>query len=277
MWIIGNKSNESNKQILKSLIWITYRSGFPCFANSDMTSDVGWGCTLRSSQMMLANALKREYPEDVIINLFSDYPSLTNPYSIHNMLTHGKCFGKKIGEQYGPNATCIMLKKCNQFNPRNPVDINIQIIENGTIYKDCFIQENWKTTIVFIPLRLGLNDINSEYIESIKKTFELHQSLGIVGGKTGSSFYFIGYENDKLLCLDPHKVQKVNEIKTECPNIKSLNIETIDPTLALGFYCKTYHSFLELCEFKTNLFKVENTKPNYLEKENKEVNEFVVI
>lgn len=274
MWILGKKSNI---EINKSLIWITYRSGFPKISGSDLTSDVGWGCTLRSSQMMLANALKRKYPEDMIIKLFSDYPSLMNPYSIHNMLIHGKCFGKKIGEQFGPNATCTMLKKCNQFNPKNPIDINIHVIEN-TIYKDCFSSQDWKTTVIFIPLRLGLKDINSEYIDSIKKTFELSQSLGIVGGKAGASFYFIGYENEDLLYLDPHKVQKVNEIDTKCPIIKTVKIETIDPTLALGFYCDTYQSFLDLCEIKTNLFTIENMKHNkYFEKENKEEKEFILL
>ena len=43
--------------MIYSQIWLTYRSGFTPLHNSTMKTDMGWGCMIRSLQMMIARGL----------------------------------------------------------------------------------------------------------------------------------------------------------------------------------------------------------------------------
>lgn len=142
--VLGHVFPASHKneflQFVKSLPWMTYRSSFPLLGPHK--SDSGWGCMIRSAQMLVAttclmskyglhllewsNLQRRElklsmntkemgvnpFPqhnqEDYfryyadIISLFQDHPDA--PFSIHKISTLGVQKGIPLGNWFGPNT-----------------------------------------------------------------------------------------------------------------------------------------------------------------------------
>eukprot|EP00282_Hemiselmis_andersenii_P038997 CAMPEP_0169429204 /NCGR_PEP_ID=MMETSP1042-20121227/1744_1 /TAXON_ID=464988 /ORGANISM="Hemiselmis andersenii, Strain CCMP1180" /LENGTH=99 /DNA_ID=CAMNT_0009539443 /DNA_START=22 /DNA_END=317 /DNA_ORIENTATION=+ len=98
---------------MRSRLWFTYRSGLQAITPGGVTTDAGWGCMLRSAQMMFAQAMVvhsmgREWrlPPEVsyealpdayksILSVFADRPDA--PLSIHNIARAGEEVGKKAG------------------------------------------------------------------------------------------------------------------------------------------------------------------------------------
>jgi hypothetical protein len=87
------------------------------------TSDAGWGCMMRSGQMMLAQAFVQYYlgrgfrlpPDDnqmnmytMILNWFLDREEA--PYSIHRIAQAGTLYSKKVGEWFGPSTIAMVLQ-----------------------------------------------------------------------------------------------------------------------------------------------------------------------
>ncbi|KAJ7205872.1 hypothetical protein C8J57DRAFT_1734527 [Mycena rebaudengoi] len=57
---------------------------------------------------------------------------------------------------------------------------------------------------LLLSIRLGLDDVNPVYYETIKMLYTFPQSVGIAGGRPSSSYYFVGVQGDGLFYLDPH-------------------------------------------------------------------------
>jgi cysteine protease ATG4 len=94
------------------LLWFTYRCGFEELAPYGFTDDAGWGCMLRSAQMLLGNALTRNgaAPRLATAALFADAPGDAAPFGLHNFAKCGLRYDVLPGEWYGPGVACHVLR-----------------------------------------------------------------------------------------------------------------------------------------------------------------------
>uniref|UniRef100_F6TRM1 Cysteine protease n=2 Tax=Ornithorhynchus anatinus TaxID=9258 RepID=F6TRM1_ORNAN len=115
----------------------------------------------------------------------------------------------------------------------------------------------WKPLLLIVPLRLGINHINPIYIDAFKECFKTPQSLGALGGKPNNAYYFIGFLGNELIYLDPHTTQtfvdteengQVDDHSFHCQQApQRMKIMNLDPSVALGFFCKEEKDFDNWC------------------------------
>uniref|UniRef100_A0A8C9S8S9 Cysteine protease n=1 Tax=Scleropages formosus TaxID=113540 RepID=A0A8C9S8S9_SCLFO len=124
-------------------------------------------------------------------------------------------------------------------------------------YPHPYLRSEWKPLLLIIPLRMGINHINPVYIEALKECFKMPQSLGVLGGKPNLAYYFIGFIGEELIYLDPHTTQlaveseaggAVDDQSYHCNRSPHrMKVTSLDPSVALGFFCKTEEDFDSWC------------------------------
>jgi hypothetical protein len=121
----------------------------------------------------------------------------------------------------------------------------------SALYKD---KENgWeRAVLLLLPVVLGLERVNSVYAEQLMCVLSWPQSVGIVGGKPGHSYYFIGHQGSRLLCLDPHSLLSTKKDPEDvsshvAADVLPVPVTAIDSTMALAFLCCSATDAHNLC------------------------------
>ena len=202
-----------------------------------------------------------------------------------------------VGEWFGPTATCQMIVRCRAAQVAAAggeafIDVpHILVADDGTIYWEKVVRQcvtrgahpstdapkqrppaasaeafffdpatdSFHPLIVLIPLRLGVDRLNAAYLPSLLSCFQYPQSLGMLGGRPRTSFYFIGVQDERLLYLDPHSVQPALPHSShllreaDCASfhterVCSIPATAIDPSLAIGFYLRTWDDWTQLAD-----------------------------
>lgn len=226
-----------------------------------------------------------------IVRWFCDSSSPNCPFSIHNLIAAGACFKKPVGTWFGPNETSHMIQQC--LNKRL-TSMSCVIADNSVLYLDkildtCRIQRAnqgqtapWNEghgILLLVPTKLGVSELNQRYMPAIKKVLTLRWSVGIVGGKPNRSLYFLGFQDDRLIYLDPHTVQESQPVGTEFnassetyhfKGVQSIHCSEMDTSMAIGFYCrdrKDFNDFWAAAKVNTSqnysIFGIADKTPSY--------------
>ncbi|CAI9725603.1 Hypothetical predicted protein [Octopus vulgaris] len=185
---IGQSNRVNNMELFKmdfaSRLWFTYRRDFEPFKGTKFTTDCGWGCMIRSGQMMLAQGFITHFfgrgwrlqhrDKDLnvyrqIIKWFADYQQC--PFSVHQLVDIGSTLGRKPGEWYGPATVATMLRLAMEKSYEcQPVlrEICVYVAADCTVYLQdvadlCMSGNN--NTLLKVPNNSDGNEGNHEVPE----------------------------------------------------------------------------------------------------------------
>ncbi|CAD8154791.1 unnamed protein product [Paramecium pentaurelia] len=200
------------------------------------------------------------------------------PFSIQKIVYHAKIeFKKEPGDWYKPNEileTLNYLFKYSQYSVNMQIYINYECAfilqdaiqkmfnyDKGNLewLKECvknniqLNQQDDKGIGIFLPTRIGLQNVNKDYLEVLNHLMTLPYFQGIIGGVSNRAFYIVGRIQDYLIYLDPHFVQNAqnfedlskNQASYSCQNIQLIHNQIIDPSIVV---CLCIRNGLELLD-----------------------------
>ena len=253
----GENATANAVNAFKSVPWFHYRSGFEPIGAGVVTSDKGWGCTIRSAQMLAASALLRANARDEkrgdIFKKF--YDSKLATLSIHNIVAWAMEKGatKSYTEWFGPDlATNAIASIFQKHDDENLFFMSVR--DGAVIVSEIFKIIETKPLLISVSLRWGTDSFDSRVIKpELLSLIALPQFAGIVGGESlFKSLFFIGGSADYLLYLDPHTTTRAFTEDAphmeESPGPLRMSWSRLSPSMAIAFFVSTAEEFRSLQE-----------------------------
>ncbi|GAA6086347.1 cysteine protease atg4da-like [Tachysurus ichikawai] len=270
-------SHEGEKNLFRcvfsSLFWMTYRRGFSSLHGSSLTSDSGWGCTLRSAQMLLAQALKMH-----TLPAGWTWPGAHHQTRDDLELRHSQPLMLGLGrsqrggqrrrsegaildeDEEGQESRHQRLVAWFGDMPSAPFSLH-KLVELGR-------SSGQRAGDWYGP------SVSAHLLRKAVAASELSDLAVYVAqdctGKPKHSLYFVGFQDDQLLYLDPHFCQPAVDVSQpsfplesfHCKTVRKLPFHRMDPSCTLGFYARNRRDFDTLCsDVTTALTSSTDTYP----------------
>nr|XP_020489352.1 cysteine protease ATG4C isoform X1 [Labrus bergylta] len=213
----------------------------------------------------------KEMYHRTLVSWLGDSPSAQ--LGLHRLVRLGLAMGKQAGDWYGPAVVAHILKKAvEEAMDPGLAGITAYVSQDCTVYSADVIDSHRapgagqtsaspqserpapsssRAVIILIPVRLGGEKTNPDYFNFTKSILSLEDCIGIIGGKPKQACYFVGFQDDSLIYMDPHYCQSFVDVSTSdfplqsyhCPSPKKMPFSKMDPSCTIGFYSRSVQDF----------------------------------
>ncbi|XP_072367260.1 cysteine protease ATG4C isoform X3 [Scyliorhinus torazame] len=264
-------------------IWLTYRREFPQLKGCTLTTDCGWGCTLRSGQMLLAQSLLLHFcgrdwlwPDALEMvalesELFKAKPStMSDSGADFTFLPPLERPLQNMNEQLGSSSSKKQTLKLNPANTTSEEEkLHRKIIswlaDNPAaifgMHKLIELGENsgkragdwYGPAVVAHILRRAVEDAVEPELQGI--TVYVAQDC----------------TDDSLIYMDPHYCQSFVDVTAKdfplesyhCPSPKKMSFNKMDPSCTIGFYSHSEDDFEKIIDEITKVLNSPSSKEKY--------------
>ncbi|XP_069009261.1 cysteine protease ATG4C isoform X2 [Embiotoca jacksoni] len=229
-----------------------------------------------------ADAHLKEMYHRTLVSWFGDNPMAQ--LGLHRLIRLGLTMGKQAGDWYGPAVVAHILKKAvEEAMDPGLAGITAYVSQDCTVYSadvvDCHgapgagqasgstsdapplpqndqpgsapTSPDNRAVVILIPVRLGGEKTNPEYFDFAKSILSLDYCIGIIGGKPKQACYFVGFQDDSLIYMDPHYCQSFVDVSSgdfplqsyHCPSPKKMPFSKMDPSCTIGFYSRSAQDY----------------------------------
>jgi hypothetical protein len=238
---------------LASLFVWTYRADFTApLPRSTLHTDKGWGCLIRTCQMMLSRVLQRH--GEFQPTYFMD--DAAAPFSIHRLVAAvanpKKAFEPKF---WGPTQGCEAIRSTVLEAPLQR-RIGVYTASRGSIYNDevLFVLKQ-SPVLILMPVTTNARErITQVVFQLLEHLLASRHCVGVVGGVPKRSYYFVGSAGQRLLYLDPHvrtqpayaSNDTIGVTQETAATVSCVEWKRLDPSMLIGFYVKNVEEYAEL-------------------------------